>query len=211
MGTTTVSNTGLYYRCRRRIMYGKDVCDMKKHLRADLVEPLVWEGVSEVLGEPERLRRGLRRVLEKEREPSAVDREGEARIWQEKLSEIKRKRANFQELAAEGLMTRAELRSKLDNLEVAREAAERELRLARERSERLSALERDAEDLLEVYEERCVEALEDLSPEEKREVYKLLDLTVEAYPDGRLEAAWALNASVSNVRPRSRPPYGLCP
>jgi hypothetical protein len=55
-----------------------------------------------------------------------------------------------------------------------------------------------------VYEERCVEDLEGLSPEEKREVYKLLDLTVEAYPDGRLEAAWALNASVSKVRPRSR-------
>jgi site-specific DNA recombinase len=95
LGTTTVSSTGLYYRCRRRIMYGKDVCDMKKHLRADLVEPLVWEGVSEVLGEPERLRRGLQRMLEKEREASAANHEGEVRIWQEKLSEIKRKRANF--------------------------------------------------------------------------------------------------------------------
>jgi hypothetical protein len=79
-----------------------------------------------------------------------------------------------------------------------------ELRLASERSERLSSLERDAEDLLEAYEERSIEALEELSPEERRGVYKLLDLTVEAYPDGRLEAAWALNASVSKVRPRSR-------
>jgi len=138
-----------------------------------------------------------------------VDR-GLARIWQEKLSEIERKRANFQELAAEGLMTKEELRLKLDNLEQAREVAERELRLARERSERLSALKRDAEDLLEIYEERCVEALEELLPEERREVYKLLDLTVEAYPDGRLEAAWALNARISKVRHRSRPPYGLC-
>jgi hypothetical protein len=108
-------------------------------------------------------------------------------------------------------MTREELRSKLDNLERARETAERELQRALERSERLSALEEDAEDLLEVYEERCVEALEDLSPEERPEVYKLLDLTVEAYPDGRLEAAWALNASVSKVKSRSRPPCGLCP
>ena len=93
-------------------------------------------------------------------------------------------------------MTIEELRSKLDTLELAREAAERELRLARERSERLSALERDVEDLLEAYEERCIEALEELSPEERREVYKLLDLTVEAHPDGRLEAALALNASI---------------
>ncbi len=63
-----------------------------------------------------------------------------------------------------------------------------------ERSEKLSALERDAEYLLEAYEARCIEALEGLAPEEGREVYKLIDLTVEAHPDGRLEAAWALNA-----------------
>ena len=92
----------------------------------------------------------------------------------------------------------------LDTLELAREAAERELRLARERSERLSALERNAEHLLEDYEKRSVEALANLSPEERREVYRLLDLTVEAHPDGGLEATWALNASVSKVRPRSR-------
>ena len=131
---------------------------------------------------------------------------------QEKLSEIGRKRAaNFQDLATEGLMTKEELRSKLHNLELARETAERELQRVLEYSERLSALEEDDEDPLEVYKERRIEALEDLSPEERREMYKLLDLTVEAYPDGRLEAAWALNASVSKFRFRSRPPCGLCP
>jgi site-specific DNA recombinase len=210
MATTTVSSTGLYYRCRKKSMYGKDVCAMKTYLRADLVEPLVWEGVSEILAEPERLRRGLQKMLEREQETSAVDHEGEARVWQEKLSEIGRKRANFQELAAEGLMSKEELRSKLDALALAREAAQRELRLASERSERLSALEGDAEHLLEAYEQRCVEALADISPEERREVYKQLDLTVEAHPDGRFEAAWALNASVSKVRGQSRRACVLC-
>jgi site-specific DNA recombinase len=210
MATTTVSSKGLYYRCRKRSMYGKDICGMNKYLRADLVEPLVWEGVSEILGEPERLRRGLQKMLEREQEASTVDHEGEAHVWREKLSEIGRKRANFQELSAEGLMTKEELRSKLDTLALAREAAERELRLASERSERLSALESDAEHLLQAYEKRCVEALADLSPEERREVYKLLDLTVEAHPDGRLEAAWALNAFVSKIRGRSRRACVLC-
>ena len=149
-------------------------------------------------------------MLEREQEASAVDNEEEERVWREKLSEIGRKRSNFQELAAEGLMTKEELRSKLDTLALARETVERELRLASERSERLSALERDAERLLEAYEKKCVEALADLSPEEKREVYKLLELTVEAHPDGRLEATWALNASVSNVRGRSRRSCVLC-
>jgi hypothetical protein len=49
---------------------------------------------------------------------------------------LQRKRANFQELAAEGLMTKVELRSKLDTLALARKAAEPELRLASEPSER---------------------------------------------------------------------------
>jgi site-specific DNA recombinase len=118
MATTTVSSTGLYYRCRKKSMYGKDICAMTKYLRADLVEPLVWEGVSEILAEPDRLRRGLQKMLEREQETSAVDHEGEACVWREKLSEIGRKRANFQELAAEGLMTKEELRSKLDTLEL---------------------------------------------------------------------------------------------
>jgi site-specific DNA recombinase len=210
MATTTVSSNGLYYRCRKRSMYGKDICGMNKYLKADLVEPLVWEGVSEILGEPERLKRGLQKMLEREQEDSAVDHEAEAHLWREKLSEIERKRANFQELAAEGLMTKEELRSKLDTLALAREAAERELKLASERSERLSALESDAEHFLESYEQRCVEALTNLSSEERREVYKLLDLTVEAHPDGRLEAAWALNASVSKIRGRPRRACVLC-
>jgi chromosome segregation ATPase len=143
-------------------------------------------------------------MLEKEQETPAVNHGEEAHVWREKLSEIERKRANFQELAAEGLMTREELRSKLDTMQLAREAAESELRRAYERSERLSALERDAEHLLDAYEKTSVEALADLSSEERREVYRLLALTVEAHPDGRLEATWALNASLSNVRLRSR-------
>ncbi len=52
-------------------------------------------------------------------------------------------------------MTREELRLKPNTLELAREAAERELRLAYERSKRLSDLERNAEHLLEAYEKRA--------------------------------------------------------
>jgi hypothetical protein len=77
-----------------------------------LVEPLVWEGVSEILGEPERLRRGVQKLLERGQKTSAADHTDDANVWQEKRSEIGRKRANFQELAAEDLMTKEELRSK---------------------------------------------------------------------------------------------------
>ncbi len=63
-----------------------------------------------------------------------MDHREEVQVWQEKLSEIGRKRANFQELAAEGLMIKEELRSMLDTSGLAPEAAEHELRLASEHS-----------------------------------------------------------------------------
>lgn len=102
------------------------ICATKKHLRADLIESLVWEGVSRILAELKRLRRGLQKMLAREQEVSAVDHEEEVLIWQEKLTEVGRKRANFQELAAEGFMTKEELRSKLDILELACKAADRD-------------------------------------------------------------------------------------
>ncbi len=54
--------------------------DAEWRFRYGLVEPLVWEGVSEVLGEPERLRRGLQKMLEKEQEDSVVDHAEEAHV-----------------------------------------------------------------------------------------------------------------------------------
>lgn len=211
MSTTTVGTKGLYYRCRKRVAYGKDICDMKKHLRADSLEPLVWETVSEVLKEPERLKAGLKKVLEEQRDNGQGESEAEIQAWQGKLSEVERKRSRFQDMAADNLMTREELRSKLEGLEQTREAIEHELALAIGRSERLDALERDAEALLEAYASVCVEELDDLSPEERHEVYKMLGLTVEAHPDGKLDATWRLRTDLSNFRARSRPLYGRCP
>src|SRR3712207_8733858 len=112
-------------------------------------------------------------MLEKEKDVSPVNTEEEARAWREKLSEIERRRGGFQDLAAEGLMTKEELRSKLQELELAREVAERELLLLESRSEKPSALERAVEVLLEDYEKVCTEELDDLSPEEKREIYRM--------------------------------------
>ena len=87
-------------------------------------------------------------------------------------------------------MTKEELRSNLDTLELAREAAERELRSAGERSERLSALERDTEHFLEAYEKGYLEALADSRPKRgKRSTGYLtspsrLTLTEDSRPPG---------------------------
>ena len=68
-------------------------------------------------------------------------------------------------------------------LEEARETARRELAVLAGWRESLQTLERDKELLLETYATRAPEALADLKPEERRTVYSMLGLRVEALPD----------------------------
>ena len=58
-------------------------------------------------------------------------------------------------------------------------------------NERLEAFERDKERLLESYATLAPEALEALSPEERRTVYSMLGLCVEALPDKSLKVRGA--------------------
>ena len=83
-------------------------------------------------------------------------------------------------------MTLEELRSRLDALEETRETARRELAALASWRERLQTLERDKDLLLESYATRAPEALDILVPEERRTVYSMLGLRVEALPDKSL-------------------------
>jgi hypothetical protein len=107
------------------------------------------------------------------------------------LAEIERKRERYQEMFAAEAMTLDELKAKLEALGGARETAEKGLaRVAGER-ERLEAMERDADLLLESYAALAPEALDALSPAERRRVYVILKLTVEALADGGLKISGA--------------------
>ena len=83
-------------------------------------------------------------------------------------------------------MTFGELRSKLDALEETRETARRALASLASRREKLRNLERDKELLLKTYATHAPEALDSLGPEERRTVYSMLGLRVEALPDRSL-------------------------
>jgi DNA repair exonuclease SbcCD ATPase subunit len=88
---------------------------------------------------------------------------------------------------AANAMTLEELRSRLDALEESRQTARRELAALASWRESLQTLERDKELLLESYAARVPEALDSLGPEERRTVYSMLGLCVEALPDKSLK------------------------
>jgi len=196
-----------YYRCPTRQNDGKQACPLSKNFRADEVEPLIWGLVSDLLSSPERLQNGLETMLEQESSRFRRDPELEAKVWLEKLADAERKRSSFQDMAAEGLITFDELRTKLAALQETCENARRELASLEDRRNRLENLEHDATTLLESFADIIPETLANVEAEERNHVYKMLRLKVSAYQGGTLEVRGTLRSSlcVSNRETSSTP------
>jgi hypothetical protein len=189
---------GCYYRCRegnRR----KETCPDNRSIRSDRAHPAVWDLVSGLLSDPERLRAGLDAMIEEERDSLRGDPEREAKAWLERLAFLDRRRGGYLDLAAEGIMGRDELRVKLAELEedretAERETAEREIAAIEGRKERLERMEGDRDAVIEYYASAVPGFLDDLGPEERHQIYKLLRVEVLAYPDKSLEVSGAMLA-----------------
>ena len=190
-----------YYRCPRRAQDGAATCSQAKYHLAEEVESRVWNLVCSILTDPEQLRDDLERLIEQERQSVRGDPEREVRTWLDKLTEIDRKRSRYIDLAADGIMSRDELKAKLARLEETRETAEKELKGLRTRQEKLEELQRDKDTVLEHFTTLAPEALDSLAPEERHQLYRMLRLKIVARLDGTFELTGDLMgaASVSNL------------
>ena len=177
-----------YYTCRSRYNTGPSRdCSNKKYLRAEQIEGQVWGFVRGLLRDLERIRAGLDRLIEEERTHAGRDPERDAELWSRKITEVDVERRGYHRLAAKGHMTDEELAAALAELDETRETAERKLEVARARGEALQRLEHDRDALMESYAGMVSETLEDLAPEERHRIYKLLRLGVRFRPDWPLE------------------------
>jgi site-specific DNA recombinase len=181
-----------YYRCNTHRDRGPEACPNRKIRRAEKIETAVWAFISSLLQNPEQLRLGLERLIEGEKSTMPGDPEREAKAWLQSIEESDRQRARAQELAIEGLLSHEELRGKLYEIEERRQAAQKELAALTKRKERVEELKRDAETLLSSYAAAVPEALETLTSEERRQVYKTLRLKLHAYADGTTMVSGAL-------------------
>jgi site-specific DNA recombinase len=175
-----------YYKCPKARRGGPGSCPHNKGYRAEKVELLVWDFVSDLLKEPEKVREGIEEMIKRERDGAHGDPDQAAKACADKLAETDRKRARFQDMSAEGLITFDELRAKLATLEEDREVARRGLKGLEEGQARLRDLEKDKDTLLDYYGGLVPKVLDDLAPEERYHIYKLLKLTVNMHPDGML-------------------------
>jgi site-specific DNA recombinase len=182
-----------YYECTRLRNADSRRCVAKmSRVRADALEPRIWEFICGLLLEPGRLRRGLEAMIEEEERASRGDPEREAKLWHDKLQEAERMRSGYQDLAARGLLTYEELGEKLAALEESRAVARRELEALKGRRKRLEDLKRNRDALLERYANITAEALEELLPEERNKLYKVLRLRVVLGDDGTPEVSGVL-------------------
>jgi site-specific DNA recombinase len=187
-----------YYKCRRVLRDGKEACPCgrsRQNHRAERLEQKVWDFVSNLMMNPEQLRKDLERMIELESTELRGDPEQEIKAWSEKLAEVGRMRSGYQDLAAKGLMSYEELREKLEQLSKTRETAERELETLHDRQQRLEDLQRDKEAVLDSYAKMAPEALNDLSAEERHRLYNMLRLKVVVNPDRSVEIHGALGTA----------------
>jgi site-specific DNA recombinase len=204
-------NTYHYYKCPKRKRHGiHDACANKKHNRAEQAEATVWELVSGLLKDPERLRIGLEAMIEQERAGMRGDPDREAAAWLQTLSEVDQERRGYLRLAAKGQMSDGELEEALAELEDTRATAEQELAAVTGRKEALVALERDRDSLLASYVEMAPEALDVLMGEERRQVYAMLRLQVEVAADGAMEVRGILSENVRVLYENGCPTDGDC-
>jgi Recombinase zinc beta ribbon domain len=94
--------TYLYYVCVAGAYHKRHSCFARTHHTAEEIEARVWNVVSGILKDPERLRAGHDHMIEQERGGVHGDPATEAERWLEEISEATRNRARYQEMAAEG-------------------------------------------------------------------------------------------------------------
>jgi site-specific DNA recombinase len=194
---TTQTKSGYryhYYFCHRG---GKRVyACTQKCLRAEKAEATVWDFVCGMLKHPECIRAGMDWLIDQESAGRRPDPEREAAAWAEKVAECDRLRGAYQDQQAAGLMTLAELGSKLEELEGTRRMAEAELAALAAREERVEELERDRDALLEIYAGAIPETLDRLDGEERNAVYRMLRLGITPQEDGTLDVRGILSDSL---------------
>ena len=93
-------------------------------------------------------------------------------------------RRAYQDQQAAGLMTLEELRERLGELEYTSKIAQAELKTLADREERIKELEIDRDALLEQLIETVPDALDQLTPGERNDLYRMLRLQITPVPEG---------------------------
>ncbi len=128
---------GFYYRCPTRQHQGKEACRHATHHRAERLEESVWQEVLRIISNPDRLLRQYEEHVECKKRQMRGDPDREVRDLAERLRKLDYRRSGYLDLAADGDMSREELRTKLADLDEQRDGLQKALREAHSRQQAL--------------------------------------------------------------------------
>jgi hypothetical protein len=111
--------------------------------------------------------------------------------WLNKLSELESQEERLLDLYLVGKLEVSRYASRVSQLKQSRKIIEDELERIRDRTAHIERLEHNRDALLSYYSQLAIERLDELEPEERNRVYRMLGLTVLAHEDNKLEARWA--------------------
>ena len=109
-----------------------------------------------------------------------------------KLAELETQKERLLDLYLENKLDMDRYEKRHAQIEQSLKTVQGELTRIEGRAAHVDLLERDRDALLNNYSRIVPEHLDNLEPEERNRVYKMLDLTVMAHASGSLDLRWAL-------------------
>jgi hypothetical protein len=166
-------------------------------MRAPELEEAVWEAVLGIICDPERLLRQYKQELERQRQQMRGDPDREARSLVAQLQKLERRRSGYFDLAADGYMSREDLRAKLANLDEQRDGLQKALREARDRQDALRKPQNNYAHLTSL----LIDIIhhQDLmmaTPESRRRLYQALRLQVSVDEDRTIRISGVFDTDV---------------
>ena len=203
-----------YYRCPNGC-YRDNPCENSKMHRAELAEAWAWKYVGGVFSRPHLIEQAFEGIIERERANAGRDPEPERKAVMGELEQVERAAERWQEMYAEGEITKERRREKLGALQERRESLRERLRDIERRTERVEALLQRREryiDHMNALRERLrtmhvrgarsgeiqdVFWMWGVAPHKRNELYRELGMRLEADPSGELRATFDFDLETS--------------
>jgi Recombinase zinc beta ribbon domain len=185
-----------YHQCRRHFNTDPRVCDHTISYPAAAPEEAIWQAIHGLISDSERLRRQWEAEVERKRqELLRRDPDREARHLAEQLRRLEHRRSGYYDLAADGDMSREDLRLKLREVDMQRHELQKTLRDAQGRRRSIAEAKRQwklNEGLLQLVRIHYVCA----GPEDRRRIYRALRLRADVDRDGAIRLAGIFDPDV---------------
>ncbi len=193
-----------YYTCRQRYSNGPRDCPSTRNNPAAPLEEAVWNSVRVILSDPERVLRQYDEYVERRKAHLRGDPDREAMALAGRLAKLERRRSGYLDLAADGDMSREDLRAKLAEIECQRKELEEALRSARGRHEMIQKLQREREIVFGRFSAMRDIDLRCALPEERRRVLEGLRVRVQVDKDGNARISGVFDTDIIELLPMAQ-------